>query len=192
MLREYEENDETDIAEIFEPEEWERVLNNEPIVIEISDREKENEEIGRPLEEVLRRYCDYYQNFGLTYEDLSHIRNFKRHKGERMPDFLIHDIAVLEAKNWGCVNYKFAMKEANNQVLRRFNRYTKDLKRVLVVGRPRWYSGVKEYLESKGVYVIQLGFVVVDENKDRAYDIIKRDLDQILGLPYLLCQPKDV
>jgi hypothetical protein len=195
-LGEDNENDnepETNIEEIFTVDEWDRALDNEPIVLDISQRERDNEETARPLEETLRRYCCYInEEFGLTYQDLSHIRNFKKHKGERVPDFLIHDMAVLEAKNWLCKRYKFAMKEANNQVLRRFKQYPRDLKKVLVVGRPRWFSGVKEYLESKGVYIIELGFVVVDGNKDMAYDIIKGELDQILSLPYIAYQPKDV
>jgi hypothetical protein len=183
---------ETDIEEVFTVEEWERALNKEPVISDISEREKENEEIARPLEETLKRYCDYIaKEFGLTYQNLTHIRNFKRHKGEHVPDFLIHDIAAVELKNWACRNYKVAIKEANNQVLNKFKRYPRDFKRVLVIARPRWYNGVREYLESKGVYVIELGFVVVDENKNRAYNIIKEKLDEILYLPYIAYQPKD-
>jgi hypothetical protein len=185
--------EETDTTEVFKPEEWEKIQNNESDPFsDISEKEKDNEKIARPLEETLRRYCEYNLEYGLTYRDLTHIRNFKRHKGQRVPDFVIYELAVLEAKNWSCEKYMFAMKEANSQVLRRFKLYSRDLRRILIIGRPRWLKGVKEYLESKGVYIIVIGFVVTDENKDRAYNIIKDELDQLLYLPYLLCQPRDV
>jgi hypothetical protein len=153
-----------------------------------------------PLESVIRKYCsEIYQNFGVEFKDVSHIRNYKkRKKGVNQEkedkkkknhevDFIIYDRALIEAKNWDCLgrNYDIKRRDVHNKMLLKFKKYSKDLLRIVIIANPVWEESARQYLLDEGVYIIELGHVVTysQSTLDSAFIKIKKELDKILNLP---------
>ena len=147
---------------------------------DISSKELSNEEKAKPLEKAIRIYLGNIElYYGIVSQDLTRIRNFKRHKGERVPDFLVFEHAVIEAKNWDNT-YVISQTNVKEAVLDRFAKYAEDLKRILIIANPNWGEGVKEYLIKNRVQIIELGFVVTSDNWVDACERIETELDEML------------
>jgi hypothetical protein len=155
--------------------------------IEDSFRALSNTEKGMPLEAVIREYCISNElEYGIDYMDLTNVRNFKGRKGTHELDFLVINVAAIEAKNWDCYGgkgYVIAIKDIDNQIIPKFSSYPRYAIKIVVISNPNWYKGAKEYLLQKGIHVIELAFVVTDdrETKDKAYEIIKAEMDKIIN-----------
>jgi hypothetical protein len=136
------------------------------------------------LEKVVRTFLIISDIDLDIIRDCTNIRNFKGHKGEHEPDFVIHNLAVIETKNWDCYarkGYTISMNNANKEILSRFAKYPKTYKRILVIANPRWGKDVKEYLVNNGVNIIQLDFLATEENWFKeAYDIVEEGLNKLI------------
>jgi hypothetical protein len=165
---------------------------NELLYGEEIENENETEESkvqrSKPLEDAIRWYCIISKfQYGIQYLDLSNIRNFKNRKGQREVDFVIEDIAAIEAKNWDCIHRKYSvsMSKINGEIMPRFKKYPNIPKKILIISDPIWPPGTKEYLKKEGIDIIELGFMVTYDEQIffRAFDIIKSNLDNLLSIP---------
>ncbi len=82
---------------------------------------------------------------------MTSVRNFKKKKTKKdhEVDFLIDDLAAIEAKNWDCFSgkgYDVTTRDMRNQVFLKFGKYP-GFKRILIIGKPNWNGG-KEYSNS--------------------------------------------
>lgn len=142
-----------------------------------------NIEQAKPLEKLLRIYFVLNEDeHNIEWRDLTHIRNFKGRKGEHEADFLIYNIAVIETKNWDCFKrcYSISVNNAKGEILNRFTKYSKNLKRILVIANPIWAEGAKEYLLNNSVHIIELGFVVTESNISDAFDLVETAMSKLL------------
>jgi hypothetical protein len=148
-------------------------LNKNPL--ELSNVEK-----SYPLQDVVREYLQYLELMrGLKFEDLTHVNNFKNRRGEKTPDFYIIDCAVIEAKNTNN-NYQLSKNNLDKGVIWRFEKYSKNIPRVLIISHPKWGDGVREHVTNNGINIIELGFFVTYDNWVDAYAIINNELPGII------------
>jgi hypothetical protein len=146
---------------------------------------------GKPLELVMDELHDYYQQrFGsrFQYKDLTSEHKSTNHKGDTIPDYLMENLAVVEElKNWEFYKgkgYEISKRDIDNQILPRFSKYPAHFRKILVIANPKWEKGAKAYLQSFGVFVIEIGFQVTFDLKvmEKAKRIIKAQMDALFGL----------
>jgi len=185
------EETETDIDEIFNPEEQEKYIYNKFETVPFSKLSKSQKAI--PLERVIRRYCVSNQlKYDIQFRDLAKNKNHKKSKGSCDVDFIINDLAVIEAKNWDCFGgsqYVVTKRDLNNQVFNKFAKYS-DLKKILVIANPWWERGALKYLIDKRAEVIEVGFQVTFDIAvmASAFWKIKPELDRLLYIQYFQFQ----
>jgi hypothetical protein len=149
-----------------------------------------NVEDAKPLEKAVRVYCSLLgDNDNIEYVDLSKKRNFKKHKGEHIPDFLLYnysakqpELAAIEVKNYNCFRgkgYSISKTNAGIEILDRFCNYP-NFKKILVIAHPRWGEDVREYLIENGVHIIELGFFVTEDNWVDACLIVEEEINTLL------------
>jgi hypothetical protein len=132
-----------------------------------------NLEQAESLEKAFMTFCSLLVidcNFEVV--NLTNKNNFKGHKGEHTPDFLIYcyngkmlelELAV-ELKNYDYSRgYTTSITNAEEQILSRFSNYAR-FKKMLIITNPGWGRGAKEYLVDKGVNIIELNYLVTEEN----------------------------
>jgi hypothetical protein len=143
---------------------------------------------GLPLETVIDCYCTVNKFlYDIPYTDVSGIRNFKNRKGQHEADFVINQAHVIEAKDWDCIGrgYRVTKNKIDREILPRYEKYpVGQFIRILIIAYPSWAEGAKEYLLSKVIFPIELGFFVTNQEPVfcKAYSIIKNAMDKILGL----------
>lgn len=119
-------------------------------------------------------------DIGADYIDLTPHNNFKNSTEHHEADFLIPQFNnVTENKNWDCYNHKgytVTMYKAKTQILSRFLPYMHCKNKTLIIAKPKWDKGVKQWLMACGIKVIELGYQVDYTNFKQAYQYIKRQL----------------
>ncbi|MCW4025564.1 MAG: hypothetical protein NWF01_11110 [Candidatus Bathyarchaeota archaeon] len=181
------EEEETNLTEIFTPEEIEEYFysNKKPTPFsELSNSLK-----GVPLEQVIRRYCTSNKlKYNMLFTDLARNKNRKGAKGKKDVDFVINNYAAIESKNWDCfggTQYTISPRDMNNQVLNKFNNYA-NLKKILIIANPWWNRDTIKYLINNKVEIIEVGFQVTFDTTlmETAFWKIKPQLDTLLYIPY--------
>jgi hypothetical protein len=119
----------------------------------------------------------------VDYIELTHIHNFKNKLTEGVADFLTIT-AIIEMKNWNCINYCIDMGKAKDEICPRFKDYPDKMK-VLIVSNPRWDNGTKEYLQIQDVKIYELGYMVDKATFPKAIDDLKNIVADIHSI-YLL------
>jgi len=143
-------------------------------------------EKGRLLELVFLMLCLFLKNkLGCSYSDRTYA-DHKKDKGKHVIDFELNTILV-ELKNWYCYTengYTIEKRDVDNQILPKFEGYPKHMLKLLVIAKPKWGKGVKKYLASKGVIIIELGFQVRNNSYDmmKAYWLLRKEIARKLGL----------
>jgi hypothetical protein len=134
---------------------------------------------GKPLEFALRKTL---KKVHVSFEDFTEIFNFLADR-KCVPDFTtLSDL--IEAKDWDCEHWKrksigigIAKKEIDERSIN-----FPDLHRILVITKPKWDPGVKEYLIQKGWTIIDLNFVVTWQNVKTAISKLRQLLRPLLRL----------
>lgn len=164
-----------------------KTIKDEENCENISPDRISNEKKSEPLNIAIRRYLfNLEKKYNIKCKDLTRVRNFKGRKGEHVADFLVDDIAVIEAKNWDCPGkydshgYTISNYNAKTEIIDRFTNYPKHLQRILIIADPVWCEGVKENLLKKGIHIIELGFLVTNDNIIVASEIIEAQMNNLL------------
>lgn len=157
-----------------------RTMIEERIIIDTTNGlESKKIESNKKKEEHLNKATrKAFQRLNLKNIELTQNNNFKNKLEHHTADFLIQRFIALENKNWDCYNYRgytVTKNKADSQILSRFDPYDVPCK-VLIIGKPKWGKGVKEYVESKDIHIIELGFQVNSKSIKEATQIIYRQL----------------
>lgn len=159
-----------------------RTLEDKVECEHISPKRLSNEKKSEHLNNAIRRYLKQLESErNIQSYDSTRIRNFKGRKGEHVADFIVGDIAVIEAKNWDCPGkYYISNYNVKTEITDRFTDYPRHLKRILIIADPVWCDGVRENLLKEGVHIIEIGFLVTDTNQLDASRIIRARMNRIL------------
>lgn len=140
-----------------------------------SSRLLNNVEKGRFLEDPTR---DALERMACPFLDFSHVYNFLGSE-KCVPEFVTPQ-HLVEAKNWNCKKYYIGMNKAVHEINERAINFPHKQK-ILIISKPKWRKGIKEYLLSCGWTIIELGYVVMKRNQSKARSDIMRALRPLLG-----------
>ena len=119
------------------------------------DKFAKNQKKSRPLEMAVATYCvRLFTKYRLDFKNLTYKHNFKNSVEHHTADFTINSKMVIECKQWDCVTYTITMEMATEEILSRFQPFVSYPHKVLVISKPKWGLGVKEFLEANGTYVL--------------------------------------
>jgi hypothetical protein len=155
--------------------------------IDDSFRNLNTSEKSKPLEQIGKDMAkSYKEKQGFEFSDLTNKFNAKENHENHFPDIVIKDKAVIELKNWNCHTergYIISLHNAIEEILSRFKFYMDYELKILVIGDAVWGENAKEYLEAKGITIIELGYQVTNDKKlvNKAYAYVKSKIDKLLG-----------
>jgi hypothetical protein len=162
---------------------------------------------SKPLEKVLGKLCDYIKKeYGHPYEDLTENNNFKNNPNmHHSCDYAVWFLGAIEGKNLDCPSgnhgegYYLSESSVDEGIISRFTAYDNDdfPLHIAVIARPIYGEGAKMHLLSNGVIVVELGYVVTENELVMAHALndLKRmfvNLLRELGIEKLIStQEKD-
>jgi len=124
---------------------------------------------GRYLEQAIKQA---YEICKIAVEDFTSIFNFLSPNGKHVPDFVAAN-HLAEGKNWWCNKYSIDFNKAEHEIEERAANFPHLLK-ILVIAKPKWLHGVKEWLIAKGWTIVELGYEVTPSTQRKAIkDIVE-------------------